>query len=48
MSIAVLGAGVMGLSTALELAKRIPSCKITVVAERFTPHTVSDGAGGRL
>eukprot|EP00045_Choanoeca_perplexa_P002683 m.25943 g.25943 ORF g.25943 m.25943 type:complete len:397 (+) comp11648_c0_seq1:289-1479(+) len=48
ISIAVVGAGVMGLSSALELAKQIPSCHITILAEKFTPDTVSDGAGALL
>jgi D-amino-acid oxidase len=39
----VLGAGVIGLSTAIELLRR--GWEVTVVAKAFSPHTVSDKAG---
>ena len=43
--IAVIGAGVMGLSTALRLQSD-PSLDITIIAEKFSPETTSDGAAG--
>ena len=44
--IAVLGAGVVGLSTAVCLQEALPDRHVTVVADRFTRDTTSDGAAG--
>lgn len=44
--VAVVGAGVVGLSTALCIAECIPECSVTVLADTFSPDTVSDGAAG--
>ncbi|KAJ6656684.1 hypothetical protein lerEdw1_003571 [Lerista edwardsae] len=50
MRVAVIGAGVIGLSTALCIHDRFHSAdqrlEIEVYADRFTPHTTSDGAAG--
>ncbi|XP_031411838.1 D-amino-acid oxidase isoform X2 [Meleagris gallopavo] len=50
MRIAVIGAGVIGLSTALCIHDRfhalVPQLQLEVYADRFTPHTTSDGAAG--
>ena len=40
----VIGAGVVGLSTALE-ALDAGFTNVTIVAEQFSPNTTSDGAG---
>lgn len=44
--VAVVGAGVVGLSTALCIQKNIPGCSVTVVADRFIEDTLSFGAAG--
>lgn len=44
MSFAVLGAGVVGLSTALELKKKFPSARVSIIADKFTVDTTSDVA----
>uniref|UniRef100_A0A8D0F9F2 D-amino-acid oxidase n=1 Tax=Strix occidentalis caurina TaxID=311401 RepID=A0A8D0F9F2_STROC len=50
MRVAVIGAGVIGLSTALCIHERyhglVPSLEVEVYADRSTPHTTSDGAAG--
>lgn len=46
MSFAVIGAGVVGLSTALELQNHYPNCRISIFAEKFGPDTTSDVAAG--
>ncbi|XP_036370766.1 D-aspartate oxidase [Octopus sinensis] len=46
VKIAVIGAGVVGLSTALQVKQNFPFCSVTVVAEKFNTETTSDGAGG--
>ncbi|NXJ03931.1 OXDA oxidase, partial [Odontophorus gujanensis] len=50
MRVAVIGAGVIGLSTALCIHDRfhalLPRLQLEVYADRFTPHTTSDGAAG--
>ena len=44
--IGIVGAGVIGLSTALNIQKRLPSARITVYADKFEKDTTSHGAGG--
>ncbi|XP_067910879.1 D-amino-acid oxidase, tandem duplicate 2 [Heterodontus francisci] len=50
MHVAVIGAGVIGLSTAQCIINRFHSTvrplTIVVYADKFTPHTTSDGAAG--
>ena len=44
--IAVIGAGVVGLSTAINVQQRLPDADITIIADKFTTETTSHGAGG--
>ncbi|XP_013420410.1 D-aspartate oxidase-like [Lingula anatina] len=44
--IAVIGGGVVGMSTAVNVIESIPGARVTVYAERLTPDTTSDGAAG--
>ncbi|KAJ8303137.1 hypothetical protein KUTeg_019533 [Tegillarca granosa] len=44
--IAVLGAGVVGLSTALNIQKLLPNVKVRIIADQFYRETTSYGAGG--
>ncbi|NXH17096.1 OXDD oxidase, partial [Bucco capensis] len=46
--VAVVGAGVIGLSTAQCIVEAWPSCSVTVLAEQFSPNTTSDVAAGML
>uniref|UniRef100_H9GM93 D-amino-acid oxidase n=1 Tax=Anolis carolinensis TaxID=28377 RepID=H9GM93_ANOCA len=48
MRVAVVGAGVIGLSTALCIHEQHHSTglEVEVYADTFTPHTTSDGAAG--
>lgn len=46
MSFAVLGAGVVGLSTALELQDKYPNARVTIIANKFGVDTTSDVAAG--
>ncbi|RWS25811.1 D-aspartate oxidase-like protein, partial [Leptotrombidium deliense] len=45
-NVAVLGAGVIGLSTAVCIQESIPSAKVTIFADKFLEETLSNGAGG--
>lgn len=45
-NIAVIGAGVVGLSTAMNIIDSIPFVSVTVIADKFNTETTSDGAGG--
>ena len=45
-SIAVLGAGVVGLSTAINIKKVLPNATVKVIADKFNHETTSYGAGG--
>lgn len=46
VGVAVVGAGVVGLSTAVCIAECLPSCSVTLLADRFSPDTTSDVAAG--
>lgn len=45
-NLCVVGAGVVGLSTALRLLQELQGVSVTVVAESFLTATTSDGAAG--
>ena len=47
LKMAVVGAGVIGLSTAYHLSAKY-GASVTVIAERFSPDTTSDRAGGLI
>lgn len=44
--VAVVGAGVVGLTTATLLQEALPGASITVLADKFGQETTSDGAAG--
>lgn len=46
LNIAVLGAGVVGLTTAIELKKQIRDVAVDVIAEKFNRDTTSFVAAG--
>lgn len=45
-SVCVLGAGVIGLSCALQTLQKVPNVEVTIIAEKFNEDTTSDGAAG--
>lgn len=48
-SVSVVGAGVIGLSTALHLLERFPdTLDLTVVSDKFSPNTTSNKAGALI
>ncbi|XP_077497732.1 D-amino-acid oxidase-like [Amblyomma americanum] len=44
--VAVVGAGIIGLTSAVRIAEAVLDVDVTVIAENFTPHTTGDVAGG--
>ncbi|XP_067941611.1 D-aspartate oxidase-like isoform X2 [Watersipora subatra] len=44
--IGVIGAGIIGMSSAYRLQTELVNTKVTVVADAFTPNLTSDGSGG--
>lgn len=46
MNIGIVGAGIVGLTTALELQKEFPTAHISILADKFGVETVSDVAAG--
>lgn len=46
--VVVVGAGVVGFSTAVCITEALPFCTVTLIAETFSPDTTSDGAAGIL
>uniref|UniRef100_A0A915HYF4 FAD dependent oxidoreductase domain-containing protein n=1 Tax=Romanomermis culicivorax TaxID=13658 RepID=A0A915HYF4_ROMCU len=48
MTAVIIGAGIIGLSTAVELQKTFPHLKVVIIAENISPETTSDIAAGHL
>ncbi|XP_033844408.1 D-aspartate oxidase [Periophthalmus magnuspinnatus] len=46
VKVAVVGAGVIGFSSAVCIAESLPNAAVTIIAEKFSPDTTSDGAAG--
>ncbi|OWF46924.1 D-aspartate oxidase [Mizuhopecten yessoensis] len=46
IDVVILGAGVVGLSTAVNVQSILPNAKVTIVADKFDQETTSDGAAG--
>lgn len=47
IKVAVIGAGVNGLSTAVQLVEQLGNkVNVTVLSENFTPYTTGDGSAG--
>ncbi|XP_054707674.1 D-amino-acid oxidase-like [Uloborus diversus] len=44
--IAVIGGGIIGLSSAVRIIETTPGVKVTVIAEKLTPETTGDGSAG--
>ncbi|XP_072046265.1 D-aspartate oxidase-like [Amphiura filiformis] len=44
--VCVIGAGIIGLSTAVCIIEQIPDVEVTIIADKFTPETTGDGANG--
>ncbi|CAG5122580.1 unnamed protein product, partial [Candidula unifasciata] len=44
--VGVIGAGAVGLSSAVNIQKLIPHAKVTIIADKFGKDTTSNGAGG--
>lgn len=44
--VCVIGAGIIGLSTAYRLQDAAPDVDITVMSEDFSPNTTGDGSAG--
>ncbi|KAK3086676.1 hypothetical protein FSP39_021793 [Pinctada imbricata] len=44
--VAVLGAGIVGVSTAINVQKKFPAAKVRLISDRFDQDTTSWGAGG--
>ncbi|KAI0213638.1 D-aspartate oxidase [Lamellibrachia satsuma] len=45
-SICVIGAGVVGMTAAVNIADSLPAASVTVLGDKFTPDTTSDVAAG--
>ena len=46
MHFGVLGSGIIGLSTALELQREYPTANVSIIADRFEEDTTSYVAAG--
>ena len=46
MRVAILGAGIMGITTAFSIKESFKNSIITVYADEFSPYTTSDVSAG--
>ena len=46
VKVCVIGAGVIGLSSALRIIEQHPEVEVTVIADKFSPATTTDVSGG--
>lgn len=44
--VAVVGAGIIGISSALRAIETVPGIEVTLIADKFTPNTTGDGSAG--
>ena len=44
--VAVTGAGIVGLSTAMLAQETIPGLHVTLISDHFSPDTTGDGSAG--
>ena len=44
--VAIIGAGICGISSAICLQESDPTLELTLIAEKFSPNVTSDGAAG--
>ncbi|XP_034833536.1 D-amino acid oxidase [Maniola hyperantus] len=44
--VAVLGAGINGLTCAVKIKEKYPNVNVVIISEEFTPNTTGDGSGG--
>ena len=45
-NVAIIGAGVCGISSAICLQESDPTLELTVISDKFSPDVTSDGAAG--
>ena len=45
-TVCVIGAGIIGLSSAVCIQDKIPGIKVKIIAKDFSPNTTSDGSSG--
>ena len=46
VNVYIIGAGIIGMTSAYRIKTTYPYLNVTVVAKEFTPKTTSDGSGG--
>ena len=46
LNVCVIGGGVIGLSTAVNIIENISDVKVDIIAEKLSPNTTCDVAGG--
>ena len=44
--VCVIGAGIIGLPTAVHIIEGIPDVEVTIISDKFSPETTGDGAAG--
>ena len=46
MNIAIVGAGIIGVTSALAIKEALPKAHVTIYGELFSPETTGDGSAG--
>ena len=44
--VAVVGGGIIGISSAVRAIETVPNVEVTLIADKFTPNTTGDGSAG--
>lgn len=44
--VAVVGGGIIGVSSALRVIETVPRVEVTIIADKFSPNTTGDGSAG--
>jgi D-amino-acid oxidase len=46
MKVVIIGAGIIGITSALRLLEAFPEVQITIITEEYSPNTTSDVSAG--
>lgn len=48
IKVAIIGAGIIGITSACRILESYPKANVTVIADVFSPNTTSDVSAGKI